>query len=58
MLKKWINKLKNPCEEDIERLSEENKQLKQKLIEKQEHINKTNAYYKKKLRNIKKGPQE
>ena len=37
---------KNPCEE----LERENAELKAKLAEKQEHINKTNAYYKKKLR--------
>jgi len=46
---KLIEKLfkkKNPCEE----LEKENAELKAKLIERQEHINKTNAYYKKKLR--------
>jgi predicted RNase H-like nuclease (RuvC/YqgF family) len=35
--------------EKLEKLEEENKALKQKLEEKQEHINKTNSYYKKKL---------
>ena len=54
MFTKWIKKLQNPCEEDINKLNEENKQLKQKLIEKQEQINKTNAYYKKKMYNMKK----
>ena len=39
MFTKWIKKLQNPCEEDINKLNEENKQLKQKLIEKQEHRN-------------------
>lgn len=52
MFKKLISKLKNSCEEDIERLNEENKMLKEKILEKQEQINKTNAYYKKKLRNL------
>lgn len=54
MLTKWFKKLQNPCEEDIDKLNEENKQLKQKLIEKQEQINKTNAYYKKKMYGMKK----
>ncbi len=55
MLKKLIEKLKgNSCEEDIQRLTQENEQLKQKLVEKQEHINKTNAYYKKKMHLLKK----
>jgi len=40
---------KNPCEE----LEKENAELKAKLAEKQEHINKTNAYYKKKMRQLK-----
>lgn len=35
--------------QELEKLKEENKVLKQKLEEKQEHINKTNSYYKKKL---------
>lgn len=41
-----IFKTKNNCEE----LKKENEELKAKLIERQEAINKTNAYYKKKLR--------
>lgn len=41
-----IFKKENKCEE----LEKENAELKAKLVEKQEHINKTNAYYKKKLR--------
>ena len=40
--------------EEIKKLKEENEELKQKLIEKQEHINKTNSYYKKKLYEINK----
>lgn len=55
MFKKLIDKLKgSSCEEDIERLTQENETLKQKLVEKQEHINKTNAYYKKKMHHLKK----
>lgn len=55
MLKKLIDKLKGvSCEEDVERLTHENEKLKQKLVEKQEHINKTNAYYKKKMHQLKK----
>jgi hypothetical protein len=34
---------------NTEQLELENKQLKEKLVEKQEHINKTNAYWKKKI---------
>ena len=48
-MKNLINKLfgkENKCEE----LEKENAELKAKLIERQEVINKTNAYYKKKLR--------
>ena len=53
MLKKLIDKLRGSnCEEDIERLAQENEELKQKLVEKQEHINKTNAYYKKKIHHL------
>jgi hypothetical protein len=50
---KLIEKLfgkKNPCVE----LEKENAELKAKLIEKQEHINKTNAYYKRLLSEKKK----
>lgn len=55
MLKKLIDKLKgSSCEEDIEHLTQENEILRQKLVEKQEHINKTNAYYKKKIHLLKK----
>ena len=41
-----IFKKENKCED----LEKENVELKAKLVEKQEQINKTNAYYKKKLR--------
>lgn len=34
------------CKTEIEKLERENDILKQKLLEKQEQINKTNAYYK------------
>jgi len=39
---------KNPCEQ----LEKENEELKAKLAERQEVINKTNAYYKKRIREI------
>lgn len=35
--------------EEIKKLKQENDELKAKLVEKQEHINKTNSYYKKKI---------
>jgi len=38
--------------DEIEKLSEENKKLKLKLSEKQQQINKTNSYYKKKLHRV------
>lgn len=52
---KWIKKMTNvgQCEEDLEKLVKENEDLKQKLIEKQEQINKTNAFYKKKIYKMK-----
>lgn len=37
----------------IKKLESENKELKEKLIEKQEHINKTNAYWKKRMFELK-----
>ena len=43
---KNLFKKENKCKE----LEKENAELKAKLIEKQEHINKTNAFWKKKLR--------
>ena len=45
LIKKLFNK-ENKCEE----LKKENAELKVKLAERQEVINKTNAYWKKKLR--------
>ena len=39
----------------VEVLKSEIEDLKKKLKEKQDHINKTNAYYKKKIYHIKKG---
>lgn len=42
------------CKDEIEALENENKKLKMKLDEKQEVINQTNAYWKKKLYNLKK----
>jgi len=42
------------CKDEIENLEKENKSLKKKLDEKQEVINQTNAYWKKKMYNLKK----
>ena len=36
----------------INQLEKENKELKEKLLQRQEDINKTNAYWKKKLHNL------
>lgn len=44
---KWIKRLLGT--DKIERLEKENADLKVKLTEKQEHINKTNAYWKKQM---------
>ena len=44
------------CINTIDRLSLENKDLKVKILEKQEHINQTNAYYKKKMHEMKDKP--
>lgn len=49
LIKKLFSK-RNPCTE----LEKENAELKAKLVEKQEHINKTNAYYKRLLSEKKK----
>lgn len=43
----WLNKIFPWTTVKI--LKQENKQLKEKLLERQEHINKTNAYWKKRL---------
>jgi hypothetical protein len=40
-------------QKQIEKLKEENDSLKQKLLDKQEQINKTNAYYKRLMHNKK-----
>jgi regulator of replication initiation timing len=42
------------CINTIDRLTLENQDLKLRLVEKQEHINQTNAYYKKKMHEMKK----
>jgi hypothetical protein len=47
MIQRLINKI--CCGKTIKQLKEENKELKDKLNEKQEVINQTNAYWKKKL---------
>jgi uncharacterized membrane protein YgaE (UPF0421/DUF939 family) len=58
---KWIKSLFTGCSRKIEMLKKENTQLKnevfvlsEKVLERQEQINKTNAYYKKKLHDLKK----
>jgi hypothetical protein len=46
---------KNNCtdlQKNLEELELENKKLELKLLEKQKQINKTNAYYKKKLHSL------
>lgn len=46
----WIRKIVNYLTgETFRDLKSKNKRLEEKLVEKQEHINKTNAYWKKKL---------
>lgn len=47
---KWIGKL-FPCTR-IKLLETENSQLREKLAEKQEHINKTNAYWKRRIQEL------
>lgn len=46
----WLTKLL-PFKR-IEQLEKENSELKEKLVERQEHINKTNAYWKKKINDL------
>lgn len=46
----WLTKLL-PFKR-IEQLEKEISELKEKLVERQEHINKTNAYWKKKMNDI------
>jgi hypothetical protein len=41
------------CKSEIEKLEKENDSLRQKLLDKQEQINKTNAYYKRLMYNKK-----
>lgn len=48
---KWFKKIFGL--KKIEQLESENKELKEKLVEKQEHINKTNAYWKKRMFELK-----
>lgn len=47
---RWLKRLFS--QEQVEKLQKENELLKAKLEEKQEHINKTNAYWKKKMHNL------
>jgi hypothetical protein len=57
MLKSLVQQVKEyPCRtilQENELLKTENNILKSKLAEKQEHINKTNNYWKKKMREVK-----
>jgi hypothetical protein len=50
MFLNWLKKLLSS--KKIEELERENSELKEKLVERQEHINKTNAYWKKKMNDI------
>lgn len=50
MFLSWLKKLL-PFKK-IEDLERENRELKDKLVERQEHINKTNAYWKRKMNDI------
>jgi len=50
MFLNWLKKLLSS--KKIEELEKENSELKEKLVERQEHINKTNAYWKKKMNDI------
>jgi hypothetical protein len=50
MFLSWLKKLL-PFKK-IENLERENRELKDKLVERQEHINKTNAYWKRKMNDI------
>jgi len=50
MISNVLNVLTN--RDRIKTLEEENKTLKQKLQQKQEHINKVNCFYKKKLKSL------
>lgn len=50
-----LGKIKDFFKSDKEKeLEKENEKLKKKLLEKQEHINKTNAYWKGVIHNLKK----
>lgn len=53
---KWINKIFPHLK--VKELEAENQELKEKLVERQETINKTNAYWKKKLYQSKSKPKE
>jgi hypothetical protein len=51
LLKKLFN---TDCSKKLEELQKENDDLKIKILEKQDQINKTNSYYKKKIYDMKK----
>jgi len=53
---KWFNKIF--CSKRITTLENEIDTLKNKVAEKQEQINKTNAYYKRMIRDIKSKPKK
>lgn len=46
------------CSNTVDALKQENEDLKLKILEKQEQINKTNSYYKKKIHNMRKNPSD
>lgn len=55
MIKEILNKL-SPCGKLVDKVSvleKENTDLKQQLLNKQEHINETNKYWKKKMHEVK-----
>lgn len=51
MLNRLSSLLCKHQETQLKKLQQENEELRKKLIEKQEHINKTNAYWKSKMVN-------
>jgi len=51
LLKKLLCK---NCSEALKTATKENEELKKQILEKQEQINKTNSYYKRKIYNMRK----
>lgn len=56
MIQRLINKI--CCGKVVKKLEQENKELKTKLEERQEVINQTNAYWKRKLHNANKSSKK